>query len=156
MWATVTQPGSPPSCWPCSTGQVMLGHTSPSPTYAFPTLLQAQTMSPWALLTLTGPVMNQHAEYKCPTTSRSVLHFMCLFPLPQETSGVTPPASQTVDMGFAPIAEVLSQHTKPLLFPGNRGLKAGQSRGLHTAASLPWLGPTDVYLSKQPSSDLRH
>lgn len=36
-------------------------------------------------------------------SSRSVLHFMSLFPLCQETSGVTPPASQTLDMRFAPL-----------------------------------------------------
>lgn len=59
---------------------------------------------------LTGLVMNHDAEYTCPTTfsSGSVLHLVSLFnPLPQKTSGVTPPTSQTTDTGLAPIAEVL-------------------------------------------------
>lgn len=65
-------------------------------------------------------------------STRCVVHFMSLSPLPQEISGVT-----LLSMMFA-------EAPSPLLFPENRELKAGQGKDLHTRTSIPWPGPGTV------------
>lgn len=46
--------------------------------------------------------------------------------------------------GLLPVLKCCPYQTKPILFPGNRGLKGWQRRGLHAAASLPWPDLTAV------------